>query len=169
MFYRKYYYRKITAQGSRKTLSKNYGARLAQGPLWSLKALRPDLRNPDFEAPDPRDLQNHAKTHMYRFGPKNLAREARQRSLHNAGKLPAPPGPPKSLAQLLAQGLAQDPRESNFSDKTLYIISLGPQGSATRSPDGGDMSRQDLQPDLAGADGAVGGRRYMVNHRVWST
>ena len=120
MFYRKYYHRQIMAQGSRKTLSKNYGARLAQGPHQSLKALDPDLRNPDFEAPDPRNLQNHANTNMYRFGPKKLARATRQRSLHNAGTLPAPQGAPKSLAQLLAQGLAQEPREINLSDKTQY-------------------------------------------------
>jgi hypothetical protein len=68
-------------------------ARLAQGPLQSLKALDPDLHKPDFEAPDPRNLQNHAKTNMYRFGPKNLACEARQRSLHNAGTLTAPTAP----------------------------------------------------------------------------
>jgi hypothetical protein len=109
MFCRKYYHRKITAQGSRKTLSKNYGARLAQGPLQSQKALDPDLRNPDFEAPDPRNLKNHAKTKMYRFGPKKLAREACQRSLQNAGELPAPPGPPEWLAQLLAQGSRKTP------------------------------------------------------------
>jgi hypothetical protein len=119
VFYRKYYYRKRTAQGSRKTSSKNYGARLAQGPLQSLKALDPDLQKPNFEAPDPRNLQNQAKTHMYRLGPKKLVREARQRSLHNAVKLPALPGAPKSLAQLLAQGLAQDPHEICSSDKTL--------------------------------------------------
>jgi hypothetical protein len=93
MFYHKYYHRRSTAQGSGKTLSKNYGARLAQGPLQSLKALDPNLHKPDVEAPDARNLQNAAKTNMYRFGPKNLACEARQRSLHNAGKLPVPPGP----------------------------------------------------------------------------
>jgi hypothetical protein len=60
MFYRKYYYRRITAQGLRKTLSKNYGARLAQGPLQSLKALDPDLLKPDFEAPEPRDLKHYS-------------------------------------------------------------------------------------------------------------
>jgi hypothetical protein len=74
------------------TLSKNYGVRLAQGPLQSLKALDPDLRNPDFEAADTRNLRNHAKPNMYRFGSKKMAREARQRSLHNAGKFPAPTG-----------------------------------------------------------------------------
>jgi hypothetical protein len=121
MFDRTSYYRKITVQGSRKTLSKNYGARLTQGPLQSLKALDPDLHDPDFEAPDLRNLQNHAKTQMYRFGQKKMVHEAHQRSLHNAGKLPAPPpGGTKSLAQLLAQGVAQDPGDINLSDQTLY-------------------------------------------------
>jgi hypothetical protein len=99
-----YYYYYCTAQGSHKTLTKNYGARLAQGPLQSLKVLDPDLHNPDFAAPDPRNVQNHAKINVYRFGPKKLACEARQRSLQNAGWLPASRGAPKSLAQLLAQG-----------------------------------------------------------------
>jgi hypothetical protein len=42
-------------------------ARLAQGPLQSLKALDPDLHKRDFEAPDPRNLPNHAKTTVYPF------------------------------------------------------------------------------------------------------
>jgi hypothetical protein len=121
MFYRKYYYRKNAAQGSRKTLSKNYGARLAQGSPQSLKALGPGLCDPGFGAPAPRNLRSHAETNMYSFGPKKLARDVRQRSLRNAGKLPALPGAPKSLAQLLAQGLAQGPREIIFFDKTLYL------------------------------------------------
>jgi hypothetical protein len=119
MFYRKYDDRKITAQGLRKTLSKNYGARLAQGPLQSLKTLDPDLNKPDFEAPEPRNLQNHPKNYMFRFGPKNLVREACQRSLHNAGRLPAPPRAPKSLAQLLAQGLPKTLANCLFPIKTL--------------------------------------------------
>jgi hypothetical protein len=64
VFYRKYQYRTITEQGPRKTLSKNYGARLAQGSLQSLKAPDPNLHNRDFEAPAPKNLQNHANTNM---------------------------------------------------------------------------------------------------------
>jgi hypothetical protein len=112
-------YRKITAQGSRKTLSKNYGARLAQGPLMSLNALDPDLRNPDFEAPDPRNLRNHAKTSMYRVRPKKMVREACQRSLHNAGKLPSPPGGPQIARAASRARLVQDRRGINLSENTL--------------------------------------------------
>jgi hypothetical protein len=118
MFYRKYDYRKITAQGSRKTLSKNYGARLAQGRLQSLKALDPDLCNPNFEASAPRNLQKHAKTNLYRFGPKQLLRESRQRSLHNAGKLPAPPGLRNRSHSFSRKGCAR-PSRNYFPDKTL--------------------------------------------------
>jgi hypothetical protein len=62
---------------------------------------------------------------MYRFGPKNSALEARQRSLHNAGMLPAPPrgAPPggPGIARAASRSrAARDPRETNFSDITLY-------------------------------------------------
>jgi hypothetical protein len=118
MFYRKYDYRKITAQGAHKALSKNYGARLVQGLLQSLKALDPDLHKPDFEATD------DAKNNMYRFGPKKMAREARQRSLHNAGTLPAAPGRPEIARATSRARAAQDPREMTFSYTTLSSLIL---------------------------------------------
>jgi hypothetical protein len=133
VFYRKYYYRKITAQGSRKTSSKNYVARLAQGPLQSLKALDPELHNPDFEALDPTNLQNHTKTGMYRFGPKNLAREERQRSLHNAGTLPAPPGGPEIARAVSRTWLAQDPRDICFSSPSPQLA-WPPRPARARAP-----------------------------------
>jgi hypothetical protein len=95
------YCRNITPQGSFKTLSKNYGTRLTQGHLQGLKALDPDLQKPDFEAPDPRNLKNQAKTNMYRFGPKKMKRA------NDLCKMP-------SRARA-----AQDPGEINVSDKTL--------------------------------------------------
>ncbi len=57
------------------------------------------------------------KTNMYRFGPKKMAHEARQRSLHNAGKLPAPRGGPEIDRAASRARLAQDPREMFLSDK----------------------------------------------------
>jgi hypothetical protein len=77
---------------------------LAQGPFCSLKTLDLDLHNLDFEAPDPRSLQHHVKTHVYEFGQKNVVPEAHQRSLRNAGKHPGPTGPQTSIAQLMRKG-----------------------------------------------------------------
>jgi hypothetical protein len=55
---------------------------------------------------------------MYRFGPK-IWRTKRPNDLCIM-LVRSPPGPLTSLAQLLVQGLAQDPHEINFPDKTLY-------------------------------------------------